>query len=215
VPDFRQPPDVPATPTSESPRFPADPVSSHSFSKRPIPANAIPIARVPRSFNTGRMLIIVTLYAFLFSLLQVTDAHPALYPYAGIFVAAIVLAQMFGFAGKDPRLASFLVGTITMPILTLVVMLALLFSTGGPRGGAYIQGLFCTLFASALVGGFFGYLVGTVCAGAFLIVDRRWDAGQPLPEQPILADIVSDEEQEAAQIESTSPHDPWWQANDA
>lgn len=146
----------------------------------PVPRR-VPIAGVPRSFSAGRMLAIVALFAVLFSLLQITGAPVALFPYAGVFCAAVILGQMLLFGGRHPRAASCIVGAAAMPILSVFALLS-----SSSRGLSPFENLLvCTTFSGAIA----GYLVGAICAGAFLVLDRRWDAGRILTGSPFAAPI--------------------------
>lgn len=173
----------------------------------------VPMAGVPRSFNAGRMLVIVTMFAVLFSLLGATEAPTPVYPLVGSFCAAVVLGQMILFRGRQPRAASCIVGGFMMPLLALITVAVVrgprLFDDfrGDPFG--MLSSSFCTAFACSLVGVVAGYVVGTFCAGVFLIVDRQWNAGLIVSEEPIDAEIVTENETEA---DSTGGDDPWSRA---
>lgn len=175
----------------------------------------VPIAGVPRTFSAGRMLVIVTMFAVVFSLLQLWKAPAPVFPFVGGFCGAIVLGQMLLFGGRQPRVASCIVGACAMPLLSLIIASAL----GGPEllnkfradPGEMIGSLLCSGFSLAVFGVAAGYVIGTFCAGVFLIVDRQWNAGQIVSVAPIEAEIVSNEEpdQDRPKSVGAGEKDPW------
>ena len=79
-------------------------------SRPEVPRRRRPVepARVPRRFGVGGMLLLVTLYGLVFSLLRVTEAHALACLFIAGFLAVIAVGQMLLFGGEKPRLASFL-----------------------------------------------------------------------------------------------------------
>jgi hypothetical protein len=68
----------------------------------------------------GTLLLAVTLYGLLFSLLQATGAHWVVYLVVSGYLALIALAQMLLFGGKKPRLASFVAGGMLAGVFLLL-----------------------------------------------------------------------------------------------
>jgi hypothetical protein len=169
------------------------------------------------------MMVLVTLYALMFSLLRISEAllgetMPAAYLVLGLFAGAVLVGQMVLFGGKEPRLASCLVGACAMPVLYVGVMayadgaMWLERLRANPMDVFELVGsLLCTIIGAAIPGWLCGYIIGTVCAGVFLIMDRNWNAGQIEDDQPIDAEIVStDEPQQDRSLSNTSnDEDPW------
>lgn len=174
-----------------------------------------PLAGVPRTFSAGRMLVIVTMFAVVFSLLQLLKVPAPVFPFVGGFCGAVVLGQMLLFGGRQPRIASCIVGACAMPLLSLSIAAVL----GGAElldqlrtdPAEMIGSLLCAGFSLAVCGVAAGYVIGTFCAGVFLIVDRQWNAGQIIPVVPIEAEVVSENTELDSQAKSESPGevDPW------
>ena len=182
---------------------------------RHAPVIRMPIAGVPRTFNAGRMLVIVTMFALLFSLLQWAKAPMPVYPVVGGFCAAIVLGQMLLFGGRQPRAASCIAGGCSMPLIALVIAV---FEDGNRLIGELraapmdmLSSLACPALGAAVFGVLAGYVIGTFCAGVFLIVDRRWNAGQIVPDVPVDALVLSEDgmEQDSSTPNDYTEGDPW------
>jgi hypothetical protein len=169
------------------------------------------------------MLVLVTLYALMFSLLRISEAllgetMPAAYLVLGFFAGAVLVGQMLLFGGKEPRIASCLVGACTMPILWIGIFAYL----EGPRLLNRLQAdwrfvfelvgnLICLIFSAAMLGCFCGYLIGALCAGVFLVMDRNWNAGQMEDPRPIDAGIVpvGETHQDRPASDNSVEEDPW------
>ena len=121
-------------------------------------------ARVPRRFGVGGMLLLVTLYGLVFSLLRVTEADALAYLLIAGFLTMIAAGQMLLFGGKKPRLASFLTGGACGCALALPGMIFSL-----RFGFDFVAALFYLAW-TFLTYGLFGYLVGCLLAGVFLVV---------------------------------------------
>ncbi len=153
----------------------------------------IPIASVSRRFGMAHMMVGVGLFAVLFSVLEVLGVRQLGAPWmayvaSALFCMAVPLAQTLLYGGKKPRQASCLAGMFLLPLIVVVGVSALLLDELAevmPLGLApflkwSLIGLIVVFLALAAggVGCLLGYLVGTVSAGVFLVVDRRWDAGK-------------------------------------
>jgi hypothetical protein len=159
----------------------------------------VPIAGVPRNFATGHLLAMVTLFALLFSLLAYKEAGREWYVVGSLFIIAVILGQMFLFHGREPRRASCVAGACTMPLLVPVLVIAkegpdLLGSGWANAVVTIVAAAVGTAVPAALVGVACGYLIGALCAGIFLVTERRWDAGRISEEGPVVAEVADEDE---------------------
>jgi uncharacterized membrane protein YkgB len=125
---------------------------------------------VPQRFGMSAILGMITAMALLFGLLRSLNAHPGVYLFFGLLALVICIAQMLNNA--RPRLASVVAGAILMLPLSLS-MLSLL----ALRPSEFvIAEIVCSALFFIPVGAGLGYLVGTVAAGVFLVMDvlERW-----------------------------------------
>jgi drug/metabolite transporter (DMT)-like permease len=153
----------------------------------PRPRQPVEPARVPRRFGVGTLLLLVTLYGLLFSLLQATGAPAAVYLVVAGFLTIIALAQMLLFEGKKPRLASFLAGGVCGSVLALCG--AIVDASFGHRQSPDL------LFESFLVGGLLGYATGCLLAGVFLFLNTfRKREPDPPDDSPFAAEDVENTE---------------------
>ena len=146
-----------------------------------------PIVGVSRRFGVGHMLVATGLFAIVFGFLQYADASLATYALWAFFCTAIPLGQVFLYQGRDPRRASCLVGSRLLPALRLSSWIYLLAKEAmegrwttldlslAAEGTLFIA--LMTILSMALGYGL-GYMIGTISAGVFLVLDRRWDAGK-------------------------------------
>lgn len=116
---------------------------------------------VPRTFGMSAILGIMTALAVLFGGFRIYNAHPVLYLFFGMQVLFICVAQMFH--GKTPRFASVVAGGVLLPLFMLGWI--------GLWDRRAANGALCLLVLSVPIGGFFGYLTGTMAAGVFLVMD--------------------------------------------
>ena len=84
-----------------------------------------------------------------------------------------------------------------MPLIALVIAV---FEDGNRLIGELraapmdmLSSLACPALGAAVFGVLAGYVIGTFCAGVFLIVDRRWNAGQIVPDVPVDALVLSED----------------------
>ena len=161
------------------------------------------------------MLVIVTMFAVVFSLLQLSKAPAPVYPFVGGFCGAVVLGQMLLFGGRKPRAASCIAGGCAMPLLALIIAVA----SGGKHVLDQLRAdpiemlgsLLCSGFALAIFGVLAGYVIGTFCAGVFLIIDRQWNAGQIVAVAPTEAETAPNDEpgEDCPKSVGTEEKDPW------
>jgi hypothetical protein len=110
----------------------------------------------------------VTLFAVIFSVLQMYSAPAVLYLLAAVFVLGVALGQMFLFQGKFPRAASIWAGAVVLP---LEAVLATVFYPDQPLGSRIGRSVLW-LIGGVPLGAFFGYLSGGLTAGIVLVLDR-------------------------------------------
>ena len=141
------------------------------------------VVGVSRRFGVGHMLVATGLFALLFSVLQVTGASLGGYLWCSAFCAAIALGQVFLYQGRLPRRASCLVGSRFALVMVSVYGTHILLSGIADKSS---QGtlqydflvvsasfLLWWVFLATIAGYVFGYLIGVVSAGIFLVVDRK------------------------------------------
>jgi len=128
---------------------------------------------VPRRFGLAILFLMVTLYALLFSSMQLLDVQPVTFVVVAVLVTGVGLGQMILFGGKYPRAASIWIGACLFPLEILAVHVGGWFMT--PNAVVSVEGV-VLVFARVLVsipgGAFFGYLFGGLTAGVFLLLDR-------------------------------------------
>ena len=129
-----------------------------------------PAIGVPRRFGVFLMMLMVTLYAVLFSLLTMLRASTLVFVLLALLFTGIGIGQAVLFGGRYPRAASIWVGSILVPIEVCVwgMCQAGALYHGSLRGVEILLAIFifCIPF-----GAVFGYLFGTLTAGGFWLVD--------------------------------------------
>ena len=134
-----------------------------------------PQVGVPRRFSIGTLMILVTAFAVLFSLMKTLDVHPAIFVWVSVFVAGVAACQVLLFQGKNPRKASFVGGYIVGGVIG--VGTAVVAGFVEQSAGTFVEALVFWFLFVALLGGPFGYLAGCVVAGIFL----AWKDQDPEP----------------------------------
>lgn len=140
--------------------------------------------QVPRRFGMGPLMGMMLLYSLIFAGLRWIDAYPWVYLFLGLLGVVIGFGQMQG--ESNPRFSSILTGAIALPGCMLAFMSFLGYMQGGV-GVPELLAMSCVAFVLIFVGGFVGYVVGTVLAGVFLVGDQaeqafyRW-TGQSVAE---------------------------------
>jgi len=134
-----------------------------------------PAVGVPRRFGVFLMMLMVTLYAILFSMLRMLRATNLVFGLFALLFTGIGIGQAVLFGGRYPRLASIWIGAILVPIEVCASVLiqkpAFLVFTGPWAGTFTALALVVVFLLSVLPGAVFGYLFGTLTAGGFYLVD--------------------------------------------
>jgi hypothetical protein len=126
-------------------------------------------AGVPRQFGIGILLVITTMFAVLFAIMQMLKLPPLAFAGIAVFFGAVGLGQMLLFKGKRPRRASVIVGACFLPCLVFGSIVFEMLSLGGVGPDLSIA-LFCPVFWIP-VGALLGYLAGGLIAGVFLLIN--------------------------------------------
>ena len=165
----------------------------------PSPPPRTPIVGVSRRFGVAHMMVAVGLFAMLFSLLEVLGVRQMhrpeiVYLACVAFSLAIPLGQAWLYQGRQPRRASCLVGSRLLPLMAVgtvawlqlpeLIDYALAGYSSLDEWAVFIVLVAGTAVFAHAIGFFLGYIVGTVSAGVFLVIDRQWDAGQVAAEAP-------------------------------
>lgn len=157
---------------------------------------AIEPARMPRRFGIGTGLVVMTIYAVLFSVLGSLRARTSTVVFFAVFLAAILAGQTLLFRGKRPRLGSIIAGVPAWIGLGALERWEMYQSLGG---GVSVD-LSGMLFATVILGTLSSYVFGWLVASVFLFMDRirtgRWNP----PHETI-------------EPSTTKPSSPWDQAH--
>jgi Clp amino terminal domain, pathogenicity island component len=121
---------------------------------------------VPRRFGMGILMLMVTLFAILFSIMTAAGVDPIVFIVISVLVLAVGFGQAILYRGRSPRLASIQVGAVLVPLEVLVAVIVPLTT------GQFFNELLACLFCSILLGPIVGYLAGCVTAGAFFFIDE-------------------------------------------
>jgi hypothetical protein len=132
---------------------------------------------VPRRFSIGTLMILVTAFAVLFSLLKVLHAPPVAFAVISIFVAVVAACQVLLFKGKNPRKASFVAGAVMYGGALIVAILVTHWNDQNHFW--FIANLVLGAILGPGAGGMLGYAVGCLVAAIFLI---RKEPDDELPE---------------------------------
>jgi hypothetical protein len=126
------------------------------------------LARVPRRFGVGVMLILMTAFAVLFAIMRTFGAPPGVFLIiAGLFFA-VTVAQIVLFHGKKPRAASMLAGGVAFPLTTIAV--AVWMTQDRNADPAALANVLPPMICMSVIAGVpLGYLAGCVMAGVFLM----------------------------------------------
>lgn len=127
--------------------------------------------QVPRRFGLRSILVATALFGAMLAILKWTEMSPV--PFVFYFSYLIVVGGAQAIFERNPRLASILGGSSFVLILKLA---AAAFSLDLHTINV---GLFEALFSADLAtyplaivfGGFYGYLIGTMLAGLYLVLD--------------------------------------------
>ncbi|MEN6452404.1 MAG: peptide-methionine (R)-S-oxide reductase MsrB [Thermoguttaceae bacterium] len=133
------------------------------FSKTP----PDPHVGIPRRFGVGTLMILVTAFAVLFSILKTSGCEPIGFAAIGGFFAGVGACQVLLYKGRDPRRASILGGVITMALLCVCWTIF-----AGIKSGSVLVAfgvLIASIVFSLVFGGPMGYLAGCLLAAIFLV----------------------------------------------
>ncbi len=133
-----------------------------------------PAIGVPRRFGVFLMMLMVTFYAVLFSVLTVLRATPVVFALMAFLFTGIGIGQAVLFGGRFPRAASIWAGSILVPIEAVIfcsIENDFLYFGRMSRGSAIAAGI-AVVIVCIPMGAILGYLFGTVTAGGFYLVDR-------------------------------------------
>ena len=126
------------------------------------------------------LMMMVTLFAVMFSILRWLDASPVYYGIFGVLVFGVTLGQMILFGGKYPRAASIWSGAVLLPLeIGAISLFANLINVYQNVFERLVLTLFFMLF-TVPVGALFGYLAGGLTAGVVLLLEWKKDQ-DPLP----------------------------------
>jgi hypothetical protein len=130
-------------------------------------SSAREVYRVPRRFGLLAVMTLLTAYSLLFAGLRILEAPPLVFVGLGTF--GIIVSGLQMSFGTVPRAASFAAGACLLPLTVILTI----FLRGDLRS---VAGTVASLPVLVVVGGIFGYLVGTLVAGVFLILDywEQW-----------------------------------------
>jgi hypothetical protein len=140
-----------------------------------------PAVGMPRKFSMAVLMMMVTLFAVMFSILRWLDALPVYYGIFGVLVFGVTLGQMILFGGKYPRAASIWSGAVLLPLEIGVISLIFNLINVYHHNifGRVVMTVFYMLF-TVPVGALFGYLAGGLTAGVVLLLEWKKDQN-PLP----------------------------------
>jgi len=133
-----------------------------------------PAADVPRRFGVGILMLLMTLFAVLFSVMRSVGARVETFAIISTMVAAVAIGQILLFGGRYPRAASIWVGACFFPLQVIALFVRMNFEYGGRSYGSPddLLALSALLLPfSVALGAAFGYLTGGVVGGVFLILD--------------------------------------------
>jgi hypothetical protein len=138
-----------------------------------------PAVGVPRRFGVFLMMLMVTLYAFLFSLLRVLQASNLDFGLVALLFTGIGIGQAVLFGGRYPRSASIWTGSILVPIEVCVFALCNGIHLYMRSATMTIVSLLAMFVACIPLGAVVGYLCGTLTAAGFFLVDWYEKRRQP------------------------------------
>lgn len=125
--------------------------------------------QVPKRFGMGPLMGMMLLYSVIFACLRWANCPAWAYLFLGLLGVVIGFGQMQG--QSSPRFSSILTGALALPGFLLAYVLFAFVALGGIGPGELIAS-FCAAVGLFFLGGFVGYVVGTVLAGVFLVGDQ-------------------------------------------
>jgi len=141
-----------------------------------------PQVGMPRRFSIGTIMILTTLFALLFGVLEMLRVPPMGFAAVSVFVAGVAACQALLYGGKNPRKASYVGGAAMYGLAVVVTALV----TGYRQHSAVpaIGMMICGSVGALVVGGPLGYVAGCLVAGVFL-VRKEPDDAEPTPEESV------------------------------
>ncbi len=132
-----------------------------------------PAVGMPRKFSMAVLMMMVALFAVMFSTLKWFDASPVYYLVFGVLVFGVTMGQMILFGGKYPRAASIWTGAVLLPLEIGAINLFTTLIIGNVRIFERFLITIFFMFFSVPVGAMFGYLAGGLSAGVVLLLERK------------------------------------------
>lgn len=125
---------------------------------------------VPRRYDLATLMAVTLAYAVLFGTMRSCGAPPAAIGFVSLFVTLVGLGQALLFRGRNPRRASTVAGALAFLVCGIV---SVWMSSHSRMGDVvYWTDTVLVLATGSLCPGMiFGYVVGTLVAGVFLVAD--------------------------------------------
>jgi hypothetical protein len=139
-----------------------------------------PAVGMPRKFSMAVLMMMVTLFAVMFSILRWLEAPPVYYGIFGVLVFGVTLGQMILFGGNYPRAASIWSGAVLLPVeIGAINLFSNLIHVYYNIFARVATTIFYMIF-TVPVGALFGYLAGGLTAGVVMLLEWKKDQ-DPLP----------------------------------
>ena len=134
-------------------------------------------AGLPRRFSVGTALLIMTLYALLFSLLTVLGTPSWLVAEVTLLITAVGFSQMLLFGGRNPRGASMIAAMVFTPLLLLGHVVHFILSLQDPslffsNMGEDFRDAWMFVWFGVALAPWAGYGIGSLIGGVFLFFTR-------------------------------------------
>jgi uncharacterized protein YhhL (DUF1145 family) len=137
-------------------------------------------AGVPRQFGVGTALLMMTMFAVLFSVLRSLHVPAKEFAFIALFFFGVGAGQALLFHGQQPRRASIVMGIVMIYILGVFELMLV-----ERRSPVALLELIGPAFCGGIM---YGYLAGRLIAGVFLVRDKLTSAYRrrfpPKPEEP-------------------------------
>lgn len=148
----------------------------------------MPGVGVPRRFGVGGMVVIVTMFGLLHGGLQWLRAPPLVFLGVAMFFAGMAVAQMVVRGGRNPRVASIVMGAMLWPAEVFLFVLYLSYRDN--RFGPHLGFAWVAAVMNIPIGAVLGYLCGCLVAGVVLLLElgrdryQRWRGSARADEAP-------------------------------
>jgi len=160
------PGDVPILATlSDSP-----PVSLAWPKPKPHPASGYypeKVYGVTRRFSLATVMLMMAGASVILAVMNAFDIHPAISGGFLLLCVATAIGQMLLFGGKQPRMASLIVGEVFSVVASFIGVAVFFDGPSRQRPAAMIF----FVFFGAIIGPVLGYLAGGLVAGVLLVMD--------------------------------------------